>query len=141
MKYLGIDYGTKRVGVANSDEDGRMAFPNCVLPNDSNLIEALKKIITEEKIEKVVIGESKNFKMQDNEIMTEILDLKKIIETEFSIDADLHSEVLTSVEAEKIAQNFNEKISRRSKSKNMIKETLDANAAAIILQSYLDLNK
>ena len=126
MKYLGIDYGTKRIGLASSDEEGKIAFPLSVLENDNKFIENLRHIIEEKEIKKVVIGESKNYKMQDNAIMTDILDLKSIIESIFQIDAILYPEVLTSLEAEKI------------QGKN---EMLDASAAAIILQSYLDSNK
>ena len=125
MKYLGIDYGTKRIGLATSDENGKIAFPLSVLENDNKFIENLRQIIEEKEIKSVIIGESKNYKMQDNAIMTEILDLKSIIESIFQIDAILYPEVLTSVEAEKI------------QGKN---EMLDASAAAIILQSYLDSN-
>lgn len=123
MKYLGIDYGTKRVGVATSDEDGKIAFPKEVVANDNDLIINLEKLIGSENIKKVIIGESKNFKMEDNEIMTDIIDLKDVIEATMEIDVELHPEVLSSVEAEKI------------QGKN---DMIDASAAAIILQSYLD---
>lgn len=123
MKYLGIDYGTKRVGVATSDEDGKIAFPKEVVANDNDLIINLEKLIESENIKKVIIGESKNFKMEDNEIMTDIIDLKDVIEATMEIDVELHPEVLSSVEAEKI------------QGKN---DMIDASAAAIILQSYLD---
>lgn len=123
MKYLGIDYGTKRIGIALSDDDGQMAFPNSVIENDKNIIESLSKIISDNKVEIVVIGESKNYKMEDNLIMEDILNLKRIIEKEFDLDVELHPEVLTSVQAEAI------------QGKN---EMIDASAATIILQSYID---
>ena len=44
MKFLGIDYGTKRVGTALSDSDGSMAFPHAVIPNDKKLILVIKEI-------------------------------------------------------------------------------------------------
>jgi RNase H-fold protein (predicted Holliday junction resolvase) len=72
--YLGIDYGTKRIGLASSDEEGKIAFPLSVLENDNKFIENLRHIIEEKEIKKVVIGESKNYKMQDNAIMTDILE-------------------------------------------------------------------
>jgi len=124
MKYLGIDYGTKNVGIAISDDYGKMAFPNTILANDHKIIENLKKIVSKNLIQKIIIGESKNYKMQDNEIMADIYDIKKILETDLNMDVDLHPEILTSAEAERL------------QGKN---EMIDASAAAIILQSYLDL--
>ncbi len=126
MKYLGIDYGTKRIGLAMTDDEGTMAFPDEVIKNDVKLIETLEKKIKENKIKKVVLGESKNYKMVDNAIMEEILDLKKIIEVTMEIDVEMQPEFMTSMQAEKI------------QGKN---DMLDASAACIILQTYLDSNK
>jgi putative Holliday junction resolvase len=126
MKYLGIDYGTKRVGVAMSDDDGQMAFPDEVLANDSKLLENLREKIEKNQIKKVVIGESKNYKMEDNAIMDEIIDLKAVIEATMEIDVELQPEFMTSMQAEKI------------QGKN---DMIDASAATIILQAYLDSNK
>ena len=72
MKYLGIDYGKKRVGLAISDDLGNMAFPKAVLENDPELLKKIKEIILNEKVEAVVMGESKNFKGEPNKIMQEI---------------------------------------------------------------------
>ncbi|HMP67590.1 MAG TPA: Holliday junction resolvase RuvX [Candidatus Paceibacterota bacterium] len=123
QKHIGIDYGTKRIGIAISDDNGRIAFPNSVLQNDHKIIENLKKIITNGNIKKIIIGESKNYKMEDNEIMTEIIDLKKILETTLEVDVILHPEFLSSAEALNMGST---------------KEKIDAGAAAVILQSYLD---
>jgi putative Holliday junction resolvase len=126
MKYLGIDYGTKRVGTAMSDDQGTMAFPDEVLANDAKLIENLSKKIKENNVKKVIIGESKNYKMEDNAIMEDIVDLKGVIEATMEIDVELQPEFMTSMQAEKI------------QGKN---DMIDASAASIILQAYLDSNK
>ncbi len=123
MKYIGIDYGTKRVGVALSDDNGKIAFPKSILENNPKLLENLKKLILENSVNKIIIGESKNFKMEDNEIMTEILDLKKVLEAELDMDVDLNPEFLSSMEARNVSGKS---------------EMIDASAAAIILQDYLD---
>jgi len=123
MKYIGIDYGTKRIGIAISDDNGKIAFPKSILENDHKMLENLKKIIVENSINKIIIGESKNYKMEDNEIMTEIIDLKKVLETELEIDVYLNPEYLTSMEARNVSGKT---------------EKIDASAAAIILQDYLD---
>ena len=45
MRYLGIDYGSKRIGLSISDEEGRMAFPHSVVENDSHALENISNII------------------------------------------------------------------------------------------------
>ncbi len=126
MRILGIDYGSKRIGVAMSDENEQIAFPKLVLQNDARLIDNFQKIINENEIKTVVMGESKNYKMMDNEIMKEILDFREIMEKTFNVDVVMYSEILSSAQAEFF------------QGKNAM---LDASAAAIILQSYLDSKK
>ncbi len=126
MRYLGIDYGTKRVGIAMSDENGGMAFPKEVLKNDARLVENIRTIITANEIKTVVIGESKDFKMKDNEIMGDIIDLHDVIEKDIGVPTELHPEFMSSQQAE-FFQGKTDKT--------------DASAATIILQSYLDTIK
>ncbi len=122
MKYLGIDYGSRRVGIAVSDETGKLAFPHSVVANDKNLLGEIEKIIKAEKIARVVLGESKNFKGEPNEIMAGIEEFKKKLE-DLKLEVIFEPEFMTSAEAEHL------------QGKN---EMHDASAAAIILQSFLD---
>lgn len=144
MRYLGIDYGKKRVGVAISDEAGEFALPFSVLSGGFSLIESLKKIIIEKQIEAIVLGESKNFKGEDNAIMVEIKEFKRRLEEETGLPVYFELEFMTSALADRmndrdIGQSRKSGLKLRSpKTKN---EMLDASAAAIILQSYLDKNK
>jgi len=119
-KFIGVDYGEKRVGLATSG--GTLAFPKTVLLNDKSLLESIKKIIEEENINQVVLGESLDFKNKPNPIMNEILKFKKDLE-KINLTVHMEPEFLTSTQAEEI-QGKNDKS--------------DASAAAIILQSYLD---
>lgn len=123
MKYLGIDFGSKRVGVSISDENGQMAFPHSVILNSKDLLAEIKKILDKEKIEQVVIGESKNFAGEPNKIMKEIEEFKKTLEDKIKLPVYLEPEFMTSSQAELI------------QGKNKMH---DASAAAIILQSYVD---
>ncbi len=125
MKYLGIDYGVKRVGIAVSDDSGGLAFAKTVLENDKQLLKNVLKICREEKIEKVILGESLDFSGQPNVIMKGILEFKKKL-IENNLKVYLEPEFLTSAEAERI-QGKNDK--------------LDASAAALILKSYLGKQK
>ncbi|MFZ1988109.1 MAG: Holliday junction resolvase RuvX, partial [Minisyncoccia bacterium] len=68
MRYIGIDYGTKKVGLALSDEAGTMGFPHGIIPNTPRLLETIVTLIKEKKVEAVVMGESKDFSGKDNPI-------------------------------------------------------------------------
>ena len=123
MRFLGIDYGTKRVGTALSDEDGQLAFPKSVLSNTDSLVDEIKKICAEENISGVVIGESRDLDGTPNPLMKDIEIFMEELKKEINIPLYLEPEFLTSHQAQKI------------QGKNKM---LDASAAAIILQSYLD---
>jgi len=124
-KYIGVDYGEKRVGIALSDDEGRMAFPKDVLKNNKDLFARIADIAKTENIRAVVLGESHNYKGQPNPIMPDITALKEKLEKELNIPVYLEPEYMTSAQAKHL-QGENEK--------------LDASAAAIILQSFLDKN-
>ncbi len=126
MKYIGIDYGSKRVGVAISDEGGTMAFPKVVISAGAQLVEKISELFKEEQVQSVVLGESKDFSGKDNPIMNDILSFKKALEERLNIDIILEPEFMTSREAEHIQGRG---------------DMHDASAATLILQSYLDKQK
>ncbi len=122
MKYIGIDYGKKRVGVAVSDEAGQFALPKEVLANDEKLISVISLLAKEIDAKAVIVGESKNYKGKDNLIMEKISPFKRDLE-KLGIKVILEPEFMTSFAAQ------------RFQGKN---ELHDASAAALILQSFLD---
>jgi len=122
MKYLGIDYGAKRIGIAITDDSGSMAFAKKVLPASPDLVLEIKKICDEEKIEGIVMGESKNFLGVDNPIMKQIYIFKSDLESFVKLPVYFEPELMTSMEAQHI-QGDN--------------DMNDASAAAIILNSFL----
>jgi len=122
MKFLGIDYGSKRVGVALSDEDGRIAFPLATLPNNSNLIKEIEKICKERGVGAIVLGESLDYKGKPNQIQSAIANCKLKIEKFTGLAVVYQQEFLTSKQAER----------------STTKASADASAAALILQGYLD---
>lgn len=123
MKYIGIDFGSKRVGLAMSDDMGHMAFPYLVIQNDHNLLKNILEIIHKEKIGSVVIGDSTDFKGNKNEIMKKVEKFLETLKKETKIPIYLEPEFMTSVQASHL------------QGKN---EMNDASAATLILQSYLD---
>ena len=125
MKLLGIDYGAKRVGIAITDDGGSMAFAKKVIPAGPDLVLEIKKLCDDEKVEGIVIGESKDFSGKENPIMEQIYILKTDLESFVKLPVYFEPELMTSMEAQHIqGQN----------SMN------DASAAAIILQSYINRN-
>lgn len=122
---MGIDYGSKRVGIALSDESGKFALPHSVIQNSSKLVDDLNAIICENDVGVVVMGESKDFKGKENNIMKAVHALKQKIEDLLGKTVVYEPEFLTSHAAQ------------RFQGRN---EMHDASAAALILQSYLDRN-
>ncbi len=125
MRILGIDYGSKRVGVAVSDEKREFALPVSVILNTPTLLKEIEKIAIDHETKEIVMGESRDYKGEPNEIMLDSIDLKAKLEKDgFTVYFEL--EFMSSVQAE------------RWQGKNSL---IDASAAAIILQSYLDREK
>ena len=57
MRLLGIDYGSKKIGLALSDESGQFAFSYDVIANNVKTLDSLAKICDKEKVEKIIIGD------------------------------------------------------------------------------------
>ncbi len=125
MRILGIDYGSKRIGIALSDEANQFALPHSVIQNTPDLLAQIEKLIADNKVGEVVMGESKNYKGQANEILSDSTVFKQELELK-GYKVAFEPEFMTSMHAERL-QGKNDKI--------------DASAAAIILQSYLDKKK
>lgn len=145
MKYLGIDYGSKRVGVATSDESGKIAFPKAILPRDGKLLDSIQAICLEEKVGEIVIGESLDYKGQPNAIMKDILIFKTALMGKVGLPVHFEPEFMTSHEVSKNKKMMHDVINEREDGrvgrKSQAKESLDASAAALILQGFLEKNK
>jgi putative holliday junction resolvase len=124
-RILGIDYGTKRIGIAISDTNGEYALPLVVIPNTPGLVEAIQKLAKESNVNEIVMGESKNYKGEANTIWAESLEFKKKLEDAGFI-VHLEPEFMTSMQAARFQGET---------------PLIDASAAALILQSFLDKRK
>ena len=133
MKYLGLDYGSKTLGLSISDELGIFATPYKTLfyKNNEELINELKKIIILENIGELVLGNPLNLDGSLSDRSKETLLYKKELEDELKIKINLWDERLSTVEASRILRENNTK--RKKK-----KELIDTVAAVIILQGFLD---
>lgn len=121
-RILGIDYGSKRIGLAISDERCQFALPLSVIINDKDLIVKIEKIIIDNDVKAIVIGESRNFAGEPNNIFFDSVELKEKLESK-GYQVYFEPEFLTSVQAGRFQGKT---------------DLLDSSAAAIILQSYLD---
>ncbi|MEI7709344.1 MAG: Holliday junction resolvase RuvX [bacterium] len=140
MKFLGIDYGTKRIGVAVSDENGTIAFPKEIILNDSDLFKIFEDILKKEKIDEVVIGESVDFSGKLNALSARIEVFILEFTEKFGLPMHKQKEFLTTVEARK-SKDTKASLSpsqAHSKVKQIKSGRADASAAALILQRYLD---
>jgi len=118
---MGVDYGTKKVGLAYSDESGSLAFPHSVVPNTKELKDIVLNILIEEGIKEIVIGHSIAHDGTENPVMEKAHSFKEILEGEGYI-VHLQPEFLTTFQAKRNTEDA----------------MADAAAAALILQSFLD---
>jgi putative Holliday junction resolvase len=129
-RYLGIDYGTKRVGLAISDELGLTARPlEVVLVTE--LDAALTRIVDEYVIEGVVLGLPTSLGGYEGDSAAGARELGNHIGNLLNVPVEYMDERFTSRMAESALLESGMKRSKR-------KETVDKVAAAIILQTYLD---
>ena len=124
MRYLGIDYGLKRIGLAVSDEEGRIAFPMGVMMNrdiDVVIKEIVQKI-KKEYIDRVVVGIPIGLDQRETDQTRLTSIFLTVLKKKVSIEIVTENEMLTS---------------RMAIDAGMRDENIDAASAALILQSYL----
>ncbi len=133
MRYLGLDLGTKSLGLALSDRTGLIAsfYKNISYTDEDNLLEEIKDIVEKVHVEKLVLGLPKNM---DNSLgwrSTETIEFKEKLEKMLDKEVILEDERLTTKIAENMLIDFD--LSRKKR-----KKVIDGVSAVIILQSYLD---
>ena len=139
-RILGIDYGTKRIGVAISDENMTLAFPKEIVLNDKNTFKRLAEIIKKENISEIIVGESVDFSGKLNILSGRIEIFIGELAEKFRLPINKQKEFLTSVEARK-SKDSKKDLSpsqAHSRVKQIKRGHIDASAAALILQRYLD---
>lgn len=122
-KYLGIDFGVKRVGVAVSDDDGTFAFPKGIV-SPKELDETIKQMVSKDGIVGIVIGNSVATNGEGNDIAPLIKATAKRLESFAPVF--LQDEGFSSFEAHRYQTTAGSR---------------DDSAAAIILQRFLDKQK
>lgn len=133
MRLLGLDYGTKRVGVAVSDEMKMIAQPLEYIPAHpfGKLVLRLRTIITEKEVDQIVVGMPRNMNGSYGDAAQAVRSFVVALKEALVIPITTWDERLTSSQANRFLAEGKVKPSKR-------REKVDKTAAAIILQAYLD---
>jgi putative Holliday junction resolvase len=126
MKRLGIDFGSKKIGLALTDDAGRMAFPHAVVPNDDKFISYLESLVAERGVREIIIGYSLNNQGEPNSIHSAVEELMTNITLHLGIPVHLEPEQYSSRQAAQLQGKH---------------ARLDASAAALILDSFITKQK
>ena len=135
MRYLGLDLGSKTLGIAISDRTNTIAsIYTTIFFKDENyhyLIDCLKKIVKENDIKSIVLGFPLNMNNTIGPRAEISLKFKEMIEENIPVKVELVDERLTSVISNNVLIDAD--VSRKKR-----KKKVDGMAAVIILQSFLD---
>ena len=132
-RLLGIDMGSKRIGISISDENRNIATPyeTIQFTNIKNLCSNLKEIILENNIKGIVVGLPLNMNGTEGPSAQSVKDKIKLISKELNTSIVLWDERLSTVGSFNISSQLDINVSKRVKN-------IDQNSAAFILQGVLD---
>ncbi len=133
MRYLGLDYGNKTLGVSVSDETALIAsnVKTIRYNNKDELIRELTKVISEYKVDELVLGLPLNLNGTESDRSRLTKEFGCELEKVFNMKVNYQDERLSTTEAEKML------INNKTRRKNR-KKVIDSIAAVIILESFLD---
>jgi len=131
-KAVGIDYGTKRIGISISDSSQIIATSLCAIEN-KNIFSFLKELLEKEEVDTIVIGEAKNLDTNETDSSKQIYQFVEKLKNQFP-----------KILIKTIDERFTSKIAFQSiidsgikKKKRKNKSLIDKVSATIILQDYL----
>ena len=132
-RLIGLDLGSKRIGVSICDEKQLIATPYKTIHKSKNneLIEELKNIIQDNDIKAIIIGYPLNMDGSAGSSAQSVNDVSKNIDKEIDVDVCLWDERLSTVGAFNLSSQLDVNVSKREKN-------IDQNAAAFILQGAID---
>jgi putative holliday junction resolvase len=133
MRILAIDHGTKRMGIAISDELGMIAQPLEFIPAEpfAGFLERLKEILREKQVELILVGMPRNMDGSYGPAALKVQEFVAVLKTSIAIPIQTVDERLTSVQAHRFLSEAEVPGRRR-------REKVDKSAAAVLLQGYLD---
>lgn len=124
MKYLGLDYGSRQIGIAISDDEGVIAFPRVVIPNNDASLPYIENLIQEAKVDRVIIGDTRAGNGARNTVTAGAERFAEALAHNSGVSVEYAWEGWSSFEAARYAPGSHHD---------------DAVAAAIILQRYIDM--
>jgi len=132
-RLLGLDLGSKRIGVSICDENRKIATPFKTFNflNLENFIANIKKVITENNIKGLIIGNPLNMDGGINKATQSVRDRAKIISHKTNLPVVLWDERLSTVGSFNLSSQLDVNVTKRTKN-------IDANAATFILQGAID---
>lgn len=138
MRIMGLDYGSKTVGVAISDPFGWTAQPIETInrPDEANLvstIERMRELIESNEVGKIVLGLPKNMNNTEGERVAITMKFERRIKKEFGLEVIMWDERLSTKAATRVLDQAG--VQRKNQ-----KKVIDKMAAVLILQGYLDGN-
>ena len=134
MRILALDHGTRRIGVAVSDETRTIAQPLEYIPAEpfADFLERLRQILAEKQVDFVLVGMPRNMDGSYGPAAQKVETFVGVLKTAIAVPIQTWDERLTSAMANRILIQGNVRRDKR-------KEKVDKMAAAILLQSYLDV--
>ncbi|MEJ2637775.1 MAG: Holliday junction resolvase RuvX [Calditrichia bacterium] len=135
-RYLGIDYGEKRIGIAISDPTLTIAqsLKTLIFQSEKKLMQELEDIITEYAVDKIVLGLPITMKGTDSEKTREVREFAEELKKRFQQPVILFDERMTTIQAHSTLHQMGKKPGKH-------KEKVDSMAAQFILQTFLDREK
>lgn len=133
MRILAIDHGTKRIGLAISDELGVIALPLEFVPAEpfAGFLARLKELTQEKQVEMLLVGMPRNMDGSYGPAALKVQEFTAVLRDSVAIPIKTWDERLTSAQANRFLIQAEMRRDKR-------KQKVDQTAAAILLQSYLD---
>jgi putative Holliday junction resolvase len=133
MRVLAIDHGSKRMGIALSDETATIAQPLEFIPAEpfADFLARLKQLITDKQVDQILVGMPRNMDGSYGPAALKVQEFVAVLKETTAIPIKTWDERLTSAQANRMLIQADVRRDKR-------KQRVDAAAAAILLQSYLD---
>jgi putative Holliday junction resolvase len=133
MRILAIDHGSKRIGIAVSDELKMIAQPLEFVPAEpfAGFLARLHELIRDKQVELILVGMPRNMDGSYGPAALKVQDFVAVLKAALTVPVKTWDERLTSAQANRLLIQGNVRREKR-------KEKVDKMAAAILLQSYLD---
>jgi len=140
MSFLAFDIGTKRIGVAHSDEENQFAFPDPVLLNNSQLFDEIFQLLEKYQPKGIVVGYSDSGTRTKNPIQKYIEKFTKELEARFGLPIYDMNEAVTTVEVRRLNNYLlGQRVDTAKKRAVAINDVVDSESACFILQRFLEV--